>query len=112
MQIICFFGPDGSGKTSLARRTALTLAKRGYKVRTSGMRGTHTLSFALGRILRRFEVFKSSNPKRITVPAKLRPVWSFLEFTSLMPVLIERFVLPDLLGFWVVGDRYTPDFIV
>ena len=63
------------------------------------MRGTHTLSFVLARMLHRYQIFKAENPKRISIPAKMRPVWSVVEFISLIPVLIERFVLPDLRGF-------------
>jgi len=112
MPIICLFGPDGSGKTSLAKRVALTLVRRGYKVKISWMRGTHTFSFMFSRALCRYETFRGCNPRMISVPAKLKRVWRFIEFVSMMPVLLIRFILPDLLGFWVIAERYTPDFIV
>jgi len=112
MPIICFFGPDGSGKTSLANRLAPALAQRGYRVKVSWMRGTHTLSFILARLLARCEIFKGDNPSRISIPSGLQTIWGFIEFLSMIPVLLLRFVIPDALGFWVVAERYTPDFIV
>ncbi|MEM1674070.1 MAG: hypothetical protein QXI56_04240 [Candidatus Bathyarchaeia archaeon] len=39
MPIICFFGPDASGKTTLARELACKLSNEGHKVRLSWMRG-------------------------------------------------------------------------
>ena len=112
MPIICLFGPDGSGKTSLAKRVALTLAMRGCKVKISWMRGAHTFSSMFSRVLCRYEAFRGCNPRMISVPAKMKMVWRFIEFVSMVPVLFIRFILPDLLGFWVVAERYTPDFIV
>lgn len=112
MPIIYFFGPDGSGKTSLARKLASTLSKKGYRVRISWMRGTHTLAFILSRILCMFDTFRGCNSRMISIPAKMALVWRFIEFISLMPVLLVRFVIPNLLGFWIVGERYIPDFVV
>jgi thymidylate kinase len=112
MPIIYFFGPDGSGKTSLARKTALALSMRGYRVKVSWMRGTHTISFIFSRILRVHAAFKGCSPRMISIPNSLKPVWRFLEFVSVVPLLLIRFVVPSLLGFWVVGERYIPDYIV
>jgi thymidylate kinase len=112
MPIIYFFGPDGSGKTSLVRKTALALSTRGHRVKISWMRGTHTISFMFSRILRVHAAFKGCNQRMISIPNSLKPVWRLIEFVSVMPVLLIRFVVPSLLGFWVIGERYIPDFIV
>jgi len=112
LPIICFFGPDGSGKTSLARELASTLSKKGCRVRISWMRGTHTLAFILSRVLREFDTFKRCNSRMISIPTKMALAWRFIELISLMPVLLVRFIIPNLLGFWIVGERYIPDFVV
>jgi thymidylate kinase len=112
MPLIFFFGPDGSGKTSLAKKTATALAAKGCKVRVSWMRGTHTVSYGFGRILRMHRAFQGANHQMVAVPKKMRGFWRFLEFTSVLPVLLSRFVIPSALGVWVIGERFIPDYLV
>jgi len=96
MPIMCFFMPDESGKTSLARRMVLPFAKRGCKVRTSWMRGTHMLSFSLVRNLHQCKVFKSDNPNRISVPAKLRQIWNSRARELLIDVYMRKLCVSEL----------------
>jgi thymidylate kinase len=112
--MIIFFGPDGSGKSTLARKLREVLLGRGFRVKVCWMRGTHTLASLLARILVRFKVFSGSdNPYYgMTVPLSFRRIWQLVEFTSVLPIVLFRFILPRILGFWVVADRYVPDFIV
>ncbi len=112
MPIIYFFGPDGSGKTSLVKKTASTLSARGHRVKISWMRGTHTASFIFSRILHIHAAFIGQNPRMISIPNSLKLVWRLIEFISVMPVILIRFIIPSLLGFWVIGERYIPDFFV
>jgi len=114
MPIICFFGPDGSGKTTIAMSLAEKLRSRSLKVKLSWMRGTHTLASKLARFLSKFVTFRGSdNPYySISIPNHMKRLWQLIEFISMLPVLLVRFMLPSLLGYTVIAERYIPDFLV
>lgn len=114
MPIIYFFGPDGSGKTTLSRNLSSELTARGVRVRRSWMRGSHTLVFVLSRVLSRFSAFKSRfNPYYgVAVPKSMTRLWSFLEYLSALPIILWRFILPSALGYTVVADRYVLDLVI
>ncbi len=114
MTIICFFGPDGSGKTSLARTLATYLQGKGCKTKISWMRGSHTIASVIARFLKKFIIFKGENNPyyQITIPKKFLPIWKLIEFISVIPIILLRFIIPNLLGFIVIAERYVPDFIV
>jgi thymidylate kinase len=111
--IICFFGPDGSGKSTLAKALAKRLNNNGFRVKLSWMRGTHTLASILARLLSKFSTFRGSdNPYYgITIPRSMRRFWQIIEFASAIPIILLKFILPSMLGYWVVAERYAPDFI-
>jgi hypothetical protein len=111
-KIIFFFGPDGSGKTTLAKKTASALSENGFKVRKGWMRGTHTFSYAFARLLRMHPAFRGRNHFMASIPENLKLLWRFLEFVSVLPVLLYRFTIPKALGFCVVAERYVPDYLV
>jgi GTPase SAR1 family protein len=114
MTVICLFGPDGSGKSSLARTLARELERRGLSPVVVWMRGTHTLASLFARFLSKFTVCKGPDNLYygISIPCGMRRLWQLLEFISVLPVLLFRFMLPSFLGYTVVAERYVPDFIV
>ena len=114
MAIICLFGPDGSGKTTLAKKLAERLSSDGVRVRYSWMRGSHTLTSLVSRVLSRTPSFRGErNPYYgIRFPKGSGRLWQSLECMSVLPVILIRFILPHLLGFTVVADRFSIDFVV
>jgi hypothetical protein len=35
-----------------------------------------------------------------------------VEFISVLPILLAKFILPSILGYTVIAERYVPDFLV
>ena len=114
MPLICFFGPDGSGKTTLAKALARELEGRSFNVRISWMRGTHMLAFMLAKFLFKFATFRGlDNPYYgISISSRMKKLWQLIEFVSALPILLVRFMLPSFLGYTVIAERYIPDFLV
>jgi thymidylate kinase len=113
MALICLFGPDGSGKTTMAKALARKLENHNLKVKLSWMRGTHTLASVLARLFSKFATFKGSdNPYYgISIPSGMKRLWQLLEFMSVLPILLVKFILPRILGYTVIAERYIPDFL-
>jgi len=113
MPLICLFGPDGSGKTTLAKALARKLENHNLKVKISWMRGTHTLASILARLFFKFAAFKGSdNPYYgVSIPSGMRRLWQSLEFVSVLPVLLVKFIMPSILGNTVIAERCIPDFL-
>ena len=105
-------GADGSGKTTVTRFLASYFSRYG-NVRVHWFRGSHLLASVLARLLQGFSSFQGScNPYyRICVPVRLRRVWIFLEFVSVLPHLFARFLLEGVCKV-VVCDRGLLDFLV
>lgn len=117
MPIIYFFGPDGTGKTTLARLLIHELRIRGFKVRYSWMRGSHTLASLFSRFLYMFNSFRGGfNPYYgISIPKRMVRLWWFLEYVSALPIILIKFILPSFARARdriVVADRYVLDLIV
>jgi thymidylate kinase len=114
MVVVYFFGPDGSGKSTLAKKLARRIHKQGYKTKLSWMRGSHTFTSLMAKIFSRFDAFKGSeNPYyNIRIPKNFKRFWQFLEFFSALPVIIGSFLIPSLISYQVLADRYTLDLVV
>jgi len=111
---VSLFGPDGSGKTTLARILVKILKQNGIKTKISWMRGSHTLASILARLLSKFRTFQGPcNPYyHICIPPSLKTLWIWIEFYSMLPILLLRFILPTALGYLVVAERGLIDFLV
>jgi hypothetical protein len=105
-------GADGSGKTTATRFLALYFSRFG-SVCVHWFRGSHLLISVLARFLYRFSSFRDScnSYYRICVPERLKRVWVFLEFVSILPHLFVRFLLGRICRV-VVCDRGLLDFLV
>jgi hypothetical protein len=105
-------GADGSGKTT-ATKLLLLYFSRYSDACVHWFRGSHLFAFILARFLHRFSSFRGScNPYySICVPKKLKSVWVFLEFVSILPHLFARFLLKRFCKV-VVCDRGLLDFVV
>ena len=114
MPLICFFGTDGSGKTTLSRYLARELVAKGFRVRHSWMRGSHTSVSFLSRLLCGFSAFKEGfNPYYgVTVTGSMARLWTVLEYLGALPIILWKFILPSLLGYMVIADRYVADLAV
>jgi hypothetical protein len=107
-----FSGADGSGKTTTTKLLLLYFSRHGDAC-VHWFRGSHLFVSVLARFLHRFGSFRGScNPYySICVPKKLKSVWVFLEFVSILPHLFARFLLGRICRV-VVCDRGLLDFIV
>jgi len=105
-------GADGSGKTTTIKILASYLSLYG-SVCVHWIRGSHLLSSILSRFLHGFSSFRGfCNPYyKICIPRRLRSVWIFLEFVSLLPHVLARLLLRRLCRF-LLCDRGFLDFIV
>jgi hypothetical protein len=105
-------GADGSGKTTTTKFLQLHFSRYGDAC-VHWFRGSHLFASILARFLHGFKSFRGScNPYyRICVPERLKRVWVFLEFVSILPHLFARFLLGRICRV-VVCDRGLLDFIV
>jgi thymidylate kinase len=110
---ILLFGPDGAGKTTLAKTLAKNFAKKDVRVKVSWMRGTHTLALVMARFLSRFNSLKGQdNPYfHIRSPSPIK-LWQLIEFLSVIPVILVKYEVPRRIGYTVIGERSYIDFIV
>lgn len=109
---ITLSGPDGSGKTTIARLYYAYLRMRGYKAVVHWYRGTHLFASIIARVLSRFRSFHGvDNPYyNVSIPPMLRPLWIIIEFLSVIPYVYTRSMLSKFT--FVIGDRGRLDFLV
>ncbi|NIQ06681.1 MAG: hypothetical protein GWO20_13415 [Candidatus Korarchaeota archaeon] len=106
--LIAFSGPDGSGKSTIARK----IAEEWRPSQIYWLRGTHTLAYLLVRILTRLNRFTGATDfyLNLSIPKTLRKLWQLIEFFSILPHILALKLLG--LRHRIVCDRYLPDFIV
>jgi len=111
-KLIYFFGPDGTGKTTHAELVSSYLKRKDVRALRATVKQHHTISYLLLKLFRpkdkdylmlNYFGFDSALKKRIRKP------WKMLELFSLMPAVAYRVLLPSLMGFTVVCDRYVID---
>lgn len=117
MGTVCLFGPDGSGKTTLARMLKDFMQAHGVRATTTWVRGTHTIASLIARVYRAAlgnKVIKSGcNPYySVCVRGHSKHVWSLLEVIGVSPLIIARFILASRIYDLVIAERSPPDFIV
>ncbi|MEM3979838.1 MAG: hypothetical protein QXF79_01110 [Ignisphaera sp.] len=114
-KLIYFFGPDGTGKTTQANLITKRLRAAGFRVWRASVKQHHTLAYLLLTILSR------GNPNRNklnyygfndALTRRIRRPWKILEIVSLFPTVFCRVILPLLLNYVVICDRYVLDTLV
>lgn len=137
-RMIAFFGPDGAGKSTQAQLAVDTLKSNGLKVKKVWVRSVHSIAFLLWNLFRKLnlcshqatlplqlkrgtshsgkELSKAVIPISMTPPilkgSVSRLLWSAIEFTSILPILLLRVYIPLLLGHYIIAERYVVDSIV
>jgi thymidylate kinase len=114
-KLVYFFGPDGTGKTTQAELVSFYLRRKGVRALRATVKQHHTLSYVLLRLLR-----SDKNDYLLTnyfgfdaaINTRIRMPWKLLELVSVMPAIAYRVLLPTLMGFTVVLDRYVIDTLV
>jgi len=110
---IIFFGPDGSGKTTQADLLVKELGRRGIKSRKLWLRSLHTLAFVLSKLAMRVQHLENVYEFRAKYSHKrfFRRIWYFIEFISILPLVVFKFFLPVSKGYTIVAERYVIDWI-
>jgi GTPase SAR1 family protein len=111
--LILFTGPDGAGKTTIALMLKKYLEERGYKVKVVRIRGTHTLAYILMLFLRDILGLKGTELHyyRVRIPKRLAGLWIYLEFLSLIPLMLWYYVLLRM-RYVVVSERSILDALI
>lgn len=119
LKVIIFFGSDGTGKTTQANFLMRQLRLNGFKVSRAWIRGRHSVAFYLSQILLKlgykgYFVAPYAPGGKILDTRTLHGkwFWSFVEFLSVVPLIIRRMYLPLYTGRRVVAERYVVDTVV
>jgi thymidylate kinase len=113
-QVIIFFGPDGSGKTTQANLLIQSLRKNGVKTTKLWLRSLHTLAFMISKLamhtLHLQDVYEFR--ARYSHNKHFARVWYAIEFLSILPLVLMKLRFPLMRGHTIVAERYVIDWIV
>lgn len=111
--LILLSGPDGSGKTTLAVALKKDLENKGYKVKITWIRGTHTIAYLMTVFLKK--IFKMHGNQlfyhNVYIPRKMIKLWVLIELISVIPLIIIYYHLSRLL-YVVISERSLLDFAI
>jgi len=112
--MILFFGPDGAGKTTLARMLKRHLMKRNkHRVKVSWIRGTHMLALIIASFFSKFNSMRGVDNPYFGIKIKRRDrIWQLIEFVSLLPRILIEYYIPHKIGYVVIGERSPIDSLV
>ena len=115
--IIAFFGPDGAGKTTIARLVVQYLERKGLKVAYVRLRSHHMGMYILLQLLRLLKVMPCTHSPRILDYSMRRifrqsKVFLYIETLNVLLWLLVNVRLKLLMGRIIVAERYIPDFLV
>lgn len=116
--MIIFFGPDGSGKTTLARILAKYLLSKGVKIEYIRLKSHHLTMYLLIRLLYKIGVIQSmSSPRILDFTLKKyfgnSKLFIYLELVNVVTWLIINLKIKQLFRKKIiVADRFIPDFLV
>jgi len=116
--MIIFFGPDGTGKTTLARLLEAYLRSKGYRVRRIRLRSHHLAMYVLISMMRRLKLIPSTYSPRILSYSLRRyfknsKVFMYLEAINVILWILVNVKLKSLFdrNAITIAERYVPDFI-
>jgi thymidylate kinase len=115
-KIVVFFGADGVGKTTQVNLLSPEYQKRGLNTTMCWLRGRHSLSYVLSRMLLSLGYPNIVHERDIKLMDSrnlpMKGLWSFIEFISVIPLILSRFVFPRIRGNVVIAERFLPDTVV
>jgi len=116
--IIALFGPDGAGKTTLAKMIAVYLQAKGIKVSYVRFKSHHLAMYLLIRLMQKLRLLPSTtSPRILDYAIKHRfnrsKLFISLEIANAIIWLLLNIRLRSMLGTKIIiAERYIPDFIV
>jgi len=116
--IISFFGPDGSGKTTLSKILKEYISRRGYKTRHIRLRSHHLAMYILLTIMRKLGLVPHTYSPRILTYSIKRYFDNsrFFIYLELINIIVWVMINVKIRGLFtrtvVIAERYIPDFIV
>ena len=110
--LIVFSGPDGAGKTTLAKMITAIISRRS-SVKIVRIRGTHTAAYLMMTFLRLFKGFKGRGLHYygVRLPENMKGVWLWIELLSVAPLVILYYYLYRL-RYTVISERGPFDLLI